>query len=182
MARNRSSRIVNSQQTRKPRLRPNTRVVSRGPDAIALETKLVNGPTDPRTALSDLIFTKVFTTTQILASGTATITAATIKALLSTSVTAAYSFRIQKISAYASAAAGSFVGVQLSSSDEGQYIDYGTQGSVRPQVHIRPSMQFRQTWLNNATPATNLFSLTGTATDTVVLQITLEVRIALPFL
>jgi len=182
MIRNNQRRNPNSRFV--PRNRPqnrNARLANPITDVKSLETKLVNGPSDPRTTLSDTVFTKVFTTTVTLAGGAANLGSSQIGALISSNNTALLSYRIQKVSVFASATDSAFVGVQLALSDEASYRDYGTAGSLRPQVHLRPSLEFRQTWRDIPGSNVNLLALSGGTTDVLIVQLTLEVRVPLPF-
>lgn len=70
------------------------------------------------------------------------------------------------------------VGVAVSdeTSDLAHFSDYGTYGSIRPQIHIRPSFEVRQRWygIDDQTALYTLRVSTGNAIC--IIQPTVEVR------
>lgn len=147
-----------------------------------MDTKRVSGPADPATTTRDIVVIKKVTV-PVLASltGTFTLTNVALEAALPACLG---TYRIQKVSVYAPASVDSFVSLTDLTSDEAQFVDYGTQGSVRPQIHIRPSWMLRNHWYDKATAVSFYSALTlGVATapgTQLIFQITVELRIPVP--
>lgn len=142
------------------------------PAQLGLETKLVNGPPDPRSTNRDFALIKVATGVLELSSGGGVIDNTLIARMIPTSTKV---FRIHKVSVYAPASATSFVRITDIHADEASFEDYGTQGSLRPQVHIRPALQVREQWYD-PTVAGSHYNIAGSTSDKIVVQMTLEVR------
>lgn len=139
---------------------------------LGLETKLVNGPPDPRSTNRDYVLTKVATGVATLAGAAGKIDNVLISRMIPA---AAKAFRINKVSVYAPAQVNSFIQLSDVTSDLASFEDYGTQGSVRPQIHVRPALQLRETW-HEPTSTTTYYNLRGGQMDQIVVQLTLEVR------
>jgi hypothetical protein len=140
--------------------------------SLGLETRLVSGPADPRSTNRDYVLTKVATGVVALTAGAGKIDNTLVARMVPT---ATKLFRIHKVSVYAPASATGFIKVADVLSDEGSFEDYGTQGSMRPQVHLRPALHVREQWFDPTT-TNDFYNLTGSTTDNIVVQLTLEVR------
>lgn len=133
----------------------------------------VNGPADPRPIVHDVIVTKVVEYV-VTASGSATaVTPATISTALQNAAAFFDVVRLQKISAYGDSSADVHVRVAFPGQDGGDFLDRGTTGALRPQLHLQPTFTMRQTWYDT-TATTTLFNVFGSGT--VVLQLTVEAR------
>jgi len=144
-----------------------------------MEPKRVNGPSDPATTTVDCVFTKKIT---IVLPVPDTVGGNVTDDLITGELPpVGLTYRIQKVSFYAPAAANAFIEVNDLKSDEAGFVDYGTQGSVRPQIHIRPAWQLRNAWFDRGTSET-FYSVFGNggASSTVIVQMTVEVRIHVP--
>jgi hypothetical protein len=144
-----------------------------------MDTKRVNGPSDPISTTVDCVFTKkVSYHVEVPSTGLAL-----TNVLIATQLPAvSYQYRIQKLSCYAPATAEASLQVGDQQSDEAIFIDYGTQGSIRPQIHLRPSWELRNKWFEKATVETFYqIHATGGGTapsmTTVIIQLTLEIRL-----
>jgi len=80
--------------------------------------------------------------------------------------------RVQKVSVYDEAGAGSTVAIAFPGQDEANYIDHGTQGQKRAQIHLMPSFNQRQTWLSGSSAV----QFTVTTTGVGLIQVTIEAR------
>jgi hypothetical protein len=166
----------NSRSRKTPRLGG---TIVRAVDA-GMDTRRVNGPSDPVTTTVDVVFTKKITY-RLVQTGTTPVQV-TNAILISELPAVRLTYRIQKVSFYAQAAAGQFIEVVDFKSDEASFVDFGTQGSVRPQIHLRPAWQLRNQWWDNATAETFYECLSGAGVPgiPIILQATLEVRLMVP--
>jgi len=143
-----------------------------------MATTRVSGPADPVTTTGDVVFTKRITFRATGATGT--ITDVQLTSVLP--LVGSYTYRLVKLSFYAAADATSFVELVDEKTDQATFVDYGTQGSIRPQVHIRPSWQLRNQWFEKGTAETFYTWRTHAAqpASNAVVQATLEVRLSAP--
>jgi len=83
--------------------------------------------------------------------------------------------RILKVTAYAAAGANTYVQVTFAD-DQSQFEDFGTQGAMRPALHLMPPFETRQFWYPT-TDTNSVFtvSTTGTTPDFIV-DVTMEFR------
>jgi hypothetical protein len=143
-----------------------------------LATTRVNGPSDPPTTTKDVVVEKrVSFRTPAQVIGVSTITSDTISAQLP-NVTG-LTFRIQKLSVYDDATTGAGIELNDLTSDLASFRDYGTAGSIRPQVHITPALEVRQRWFVKGTPVP-VYTIRGdSATDVggAVTVVTVEMRL-----
>jgi len=142
-----------------------------------LATTRVNGPNDPPTTTKDVVVEKRLSFRIPLAViGVSTVTSDTISAQLP-NVTG-LTFRIQKLSVYDDATTGSSIELNDLTSDLASFRDYGTAGSIRPQVHITPALEVRQRWFVKGTPVSIYTILRGSAiAGTGVAVVTVEMRL-----
>lgn len=141
-----------------------------------MSTIRTTGSIDPPQTTTQIVCVKRIRTKVQLAADTATLTADKIIACLP--LTNA-EFRIMKFSVWGSAGANSFIQVLFPSraidGDDSTWADEGTQGSIRPQVHLTPNFRCRENWiLTSSTQVVATFQ--GTATDLLVVDITLQYR------
>jgi hypothetical protein len=93
-------------------------------------------------------------------------------------------YRIVKFSVYGAAAPGSFVSIRDSETsasilgtDAFRFEDFGTQGSVRPAIHLQPNWLFRTTWYSLAATANTESYIIKTLPDSeIIIQYTLELE------
>ena len=140
-----------------------------------LSTTRVSGPMDPVATTVDVVITKKSSVTITLSNSFHFLTTSELETALPSIAGATY--RLQKISFYAPAASSSYVRVLDVASDEASFVDYGTQGSIRPQIHLAPSLQLRQRWFVAKEAAANLYEIRGVGTDIIVIQFTVEIRL-----
>ncbi len=134
----------------------------------------VNGPVDPLPINNDVVVTKRVELS--LTSATPLdVTGAKLSTALQASVAYFDTFRIQKISAYDEASTGAEITVDFPGFDGGNFVDRGTAGQRRPQLHLSPTFSQRSTW-GALTDTATLF--TATAAVGGVLQVTIQVRSA----
>jgi hypothetical protein len=141
-----------------------------------MDTKRVNGPSDPVATTRDVVVTKKVTIPVVGAPGT--LIAVTNVMIASVLPPTNFTYRIQKASFYGAADPGGSVTVTDLKSDEAEFVDYGTSGSVRPQIHLRPAFELRNAWYDKAT-ANDFYTVEfGSASPSSqgLLQLTLEVR------
>ena len=153
-----------------------------------LETLRTTGPFDPCPTTSDVAVKHKFTVKVTSAADGLFIANGQFFANLTPHVATAFSFdrfRVLKISAFAPASAGSFISAkgltgstvaQLITTDEFNFIDYGTQGSRRPVLHIIPNLQVRQTWFPVNVNVGEFFQFQTLPSTEIILQVTLELR------
>jgi len=138
---------------------------------------LVTGPGDPRSLSADICLTKTF---EYTASATSVLPVNFTPALLASNVpggSAVFTrMRLVKVSAYAPASAAASV-ILVFADDEARFIDRGTQGALRPQLHVAPSFQTRNNW-KDSSDASTIFTVGTTlaAATEIVVQATLELR------
>jgi len=155
-------------------------------------TSRVNGPRDPPDVSNDFLMEK---TVQILlpvpvTPGKATVTGATIAAHLPVDPTTTTKFRLLKISVWAPAGANNKVQLQMVSSgdvanggdDNALFADNGTQGSVRPQIHVRPGLLGRIRWFSSSSidPLFTLSGIDNTAVEQMVVHVSIQLRSTAP--
>jgi len=133
---------------------------------------LVRGPVDPAPIDNTIKITKRVELVTVPATAL-NVNAAMLFTALQGSSTFFDALRIQKISAYDDSAAGSFVQVSFPGQDGANYIDRGTMGQKRAQVHLSPSFEQRATWLG---PAVVGSQFAVTTTNAGVIQVTVEAR------
>lgn len=143
-----------------------------------MNTMATTGPLDPPQTNTNVVGVKRIRKKLQLVAGNGTISSGDILSCLPFIVGAA--FRVMKVSVWGSATPGSFLQVQLGdgsvNSDIQTWTDEGTQGSVRPQVHLTPNFDFRNTWIGPSLAGGPIVAATGTAMDLLVVDITLEYR------
>jgi hypothetical protein len=154
------------------------------------DTTRVAGPMDPTPTESTLSLTHKFThVVTTAADGLAVITSATLFTVFPGTSFAWY--RLVKFSVYAPAQADAFVALYPSNtssaalggtlSDHFEFLDFGTQGSVRPAIHIQPNWLLRSQWLDLTATANNeLFIVKSLPSTEVILQYTLDLKTARP--
>jgi len=144
-----------------------------------LATTRVNGPSDPPTTTKDVVVEKkVSFRTPAPVVGVSTITSDTISAQLPN--VAGLTFRIQKLSVYDDAANGAGIELNDLTSDLASFRDYGTAGSIRPQVHVTPSLEVRQRWFVKGTPV-RIYTVLGDDSIVAVARVTVvTVEMRLP--
>lgn len=155
-------------------------------------TSRVNGPRDPPQISNDFVMDKVV---QMLipvpvTPGKATVTGATVAAHLPVDATTTTKFRLLRVSAWAPAGANNKVQLQMVSSgdvanggdDNALFQDNGTQGSVRPQVHVRPGLLGRIRWFSSGSidPLFTLSGVDNTAVEVLVVHVTIQLRSTAP--
>jgi len=142
-------------------------------DPRAMVTVAGRGPLDPPQTSLGFVGTKRFRQAVQLVAGSYTATFTTISSCLPLITPV---FRILKASFWAPAAADSFVRVNFPTGqiggDSNTWTDEGTQGSIRPQLHLIPNFASRNTWINAGTVAI----IQGNGTDTIIIDWTLEYR------
>ncbi len=140
----------------------------------ALATQRVTGPADPVGISTDIIITKKFNKTATITTGT---TVDLSPQFISGSLPSCVDrFRIVKISLYdSSQGASNSVAIKDLTTDLAQFEDFGTLGQMRAQIHIKPSFDLRQQWLDPAS-TTSLYTITGVNGQNYLFQLTLEVR------
>jgi hypothetical protein len=140
-----------------------------------MNTMATTGPIDPPQPNTNVVGIKRIRKKLQLVAGNGVLQATDIITCLP--LTGA-SIRILKFSAWGSATAGSFISVLFgnaaSGSDTQTWTDEGTQGSIRPQIHLTPNFNYRNTWITTGPVA----SVSGTATDLIVIDVTVEYRTA----
>ncbi len=118
---------------------------------LGTDTRRVTGPRFPDTVTNDVVVTKRFAGTGPMSAGVGTLTWATLVGIIN--VTGPYTARLQKISfygdAFGSGTYGSLTVTDLTS-DEASFRDFGTDGAVRPQIHLSPALMLRQNWVTNS--------------------------------
>jgi hypothetical protein len=139
-----------------------------------MDTVLVAGNPEPRATQGSITTTKVTTVLKTL-SATSQLLASDIAANLPTGT---YTFRVLKASFYGPSDDITDIKVADLTSDESEFIDFGTAGAQRSQVHIRPSFQVRNTWYGSAavTPLYDVNTLNSATGLQFVANLTVEVR------
>jgi len=145
-----------------------------------MSTIQTSGPRDPPQTSTNIVGVKRIRKKVQLVAGNGSINTTDIGTCLPLTTA---EFRIFKLSVWASASAGSLLSVvfptmsSASPGDNSAWTDEGTQGSIRPQIHLTPNFAYRETWFS---PTSSLVVATfgGTATDLLVVDITLQYRTA----
>jgi len=146
-----------------------------------MQTSLVNGFADPPPTTTQIVGQKRLREKVQLVGGVANFPLATP---LSCLPLLAPEIRVLKVSVWASAAANSLLTVVFNPSNAGggdaaTFVDEGIQGSARPAVHLIPSFLYRSVWWNaSGAVGVSLLTLGGTATDLLVVDVTVEYRTA----
>lgn len=149
-----------------------------------MSTIATTGPVDPPQTTTNIVGIKRIRKKVQLTAGVGQITILDIQNCLPLT---APEFRIMKMSTWASASAGSLLtvvfplGTSRAFADRSSWTDEGTQGSIRPQIHLIPNFSFRNAWLQNSDPEFPgpVATFGGTATDLLVVDITLQYRTAI---
>lgn len=125
-----------------------------------LATTRVGGPADPKTCTRDIVVEKSIVLPVASAVLPVTLTSEMLAAWLP--VVAGLTFRLQKISIYGHDGAGEGERLEVTdlASDLAGFIDFGTFGQQRPQIHLAPALELRQRWLVKGT-SVDLYSITG---------------------
>jgi hypothetical protein len=139
-----------------------------------LSTTRVQGPIDPSTVTKDVVIEKKITFRKVALAGATAIDNTDLSAQLPNVVG---SVRLQKLSVYGEAVDNGFIEVTDVTSDLASFRDYGTTGSIRPQVHIAPSLAVRQRFVGIGSGVV-LYRLATVATGSVVVVATVEVRLS----
>lgn len=165
--------------------KPANRRLARLParDPPHMHTSRVSGPVDPPQTCASVMGVKRLRKKVQLAAGNATLTLNDILNCLPFATDATFStfIRILKLSVWGSAGPNSLVAVNFPlhlnglPADSTEWVDEGTQGSIRPQVHLAPNFAYRSTWLT-AGSVNNVALFAGTATDLLVVDITVEYK------
>lgn len=144
---------------------------------VGMRTTLVTGPPDPPQTTPDLIIQKrVLIRITVDAAGTPLQPSDISARILGATVTG-YLIRLMKLSVYGSQIdEDQSITVNDETSDLATFVDFGTYGSVRPQIHIRPSFEVRQRWFG-VQDQTPLYTLSVTSGSSIVIvAATVEVR------
>jgi len=132
----------------------------------------VRGPVDPVAIDNTIKITK-----RVELTSTAGTALSVTGLLLATALEGSQPFfdfiRIQKISVYDESDANSRIQISFPGQDGANYIDRGTMGQRRAQIHLSPSFAMRQTWISES-DTTVQFIVTSAHTG--VIQVTLEAR------
>jgi hypothetical protein len=130
----------------------------------------VRGPVDPAPINNTIVVTKKVEIG--LAASAVNLTGVTLSQALQGSSTFFDVLRIQKISAYGTDSGS--ITVDFPGQDQAHFVDRGTPGAQRAQLHLMPTFSQRSTWIP-ITDTTNQVTLTSTVAGGVV-QVTLEAR------
>lgn len=150
-------------------------------------TTRVAGPRDPSVTNAVIRVTHKFT--RLLTSaddGLFVVTSAILNAVVPG--TSFQRYRLIKFSAYGAAAPGSYIGVRESNSssfigtiDRFSFEDIGTQGSIRPAIHLQPNFDFKIQWNDiNAQTSSELYFIRTLPDSEIIIQYTLELETAAP--
>jgi len=129
---------------------------------LGLSSVLTRGPTDPQPVQFTIEHT--YRTRLTVAPAGATDVAVTVGDLLGTvpgGTTMWSSARLEHLSVFAPASDAGYVRVRIppfvatagSGGDGKTFEDFGTQGSLRPVVHIRPALSLRDRWFDTTMDA-----------------------------
>jgi hypothetical protein len=151
-----------------------------------MTTLKTSGATDPPQTSTQIVGEKRLRKKVQLAGGNGSLT---VENVLSCLPLTSPEFRVLKLSVWASATANSLLsvvfpvkaaagaGVSATPGDNSAWTDEGTQGAMRPQVHLLPNFDFRNYWFTQANDGTQLLAtFGGTATDLLVVDITVQFR------
>jgi hypothetical protein len=146
-----------------------------------MKTTRTRGPSDPPPTNTNITGMKRLRKKVQLVAGVAALTFADVGNCLPIESTTA-EIRVVKLSAWASATAGSLLIVKFPIGalpsvvgDNQTWTDEGTQGAMRPAVHLIPNFAFRNQWVS-ASNVAQVATFGGTATDLLVVDITVEYR------
>jgi hypothetical protein len=148
-----------------------------------MKTTRTSGPYDPPPTNENITGIKRLRKKLQLVAGVGSITIADLFSCLPITFATTGEMRILKLSAWASASANSLltvvfpIGNGASPGDIQTWADEGTQGALRPAIHLTPNFMFRSSWIPNTVPLT-IATFGGTATDLLVIDITVEYRSA----
>lgn len=156
-------------------------------DPRGMSTIKTTGPVDPPQTTTNVVGVKRIRKKVQLAAGVGSLTRADIAGCLPLTNP---EFRIMKFSVWASAAANSLLSVVFPISlpgthsidligDNSAWTDEGTQGSIRPQIHLTPNFAYRNLWQGTFDPSPVVATFGGTSTDLLVVDITLQYRTAI---
>lgn len=158
-------------------------------DPRAMSTERTGGSLDPPQITENVVGVKKLRKKITLTAGPALLTLGDVRNCLNLWVkgdgtsTGSPDLRVMKLSAWAPASAGGQLTVQFPvqsavfPGDNAVWKDEGTQGSLRPQVHLLPNFEARSKWLVNTTPdATVIGNFSGNPTEDVIVDITVEFR------
>jgi len=136
---------------------------------------------------------RVQITNPTLTTGVFQVTGSTIAAALPGTGAAWQTFRIKKISAWGTDANTTSPTIPLgllmntvdrdggALGDQAEFHDYGTAGSMRPQIHVLPSFAVRQYWFNSSNGNIMAFSSSTTAPPgSIIVNLSLELE-SVPF-
>jgi hypothetical protein len=158
-----------------------------------MATIKVRGPVDPPQTSTNVVGDKRLRKKVQLAGGAGTLTVGNVRSCLPLT---SPEFRVLKLSVWASAAANSLLSVLFpvrnpgfqqnpgsfvpgTPGDNSAWTDEGTQGALRPQVHLMPNFDFRNYWFTSDNVDTQVLAMFGgTATDLLVLDISVQYRTA----
>jgi hypothetical protein len=134
-----------------------------------METRRVSGAVNPLPTTKDVVITKRIT----VPLSTTESTPLTVANLVSALPSGTFEIRLQKISFYGNStdAASSELNVADLTSDLAAFVDFGTPGHQRSQIHLTPAFELRQKWFTSS-DTTGIYTVNGTA----VVQATVEVR------
>jgi hypothetical protein len=143
-------------------------------------SKSFNGPFDPPQVTNDILVTKkVQIITNLPATGAIKVSAAQIAAYTAVEPID-LRIRLLKISAWAPAGPGTRIRLIMSETngDQAEYSDSGTQGSRRPNVHVRPSFLTSMDWrVGTSADAYCTIDNDGSALEEqCTIQVTVEMR------
>jgi hypothetical protein len=158
-----------------------------------MATIKARGPADPPQTSTNIVGDKRLRKKVQLSGGNGTLTVNDVRACLPLT---SPEFRVLKLSVWASASATSLLSVVFpvrepgfqnnpggfvpgTPGDNSAWADEGTQGALRPQVHLMPNFDFRNYWFTSVNVGTQvLATFGGTATDLLVVDITVQFRTA----
>lgn len=150
-------------------------------DPRAMSTSLTSGPKDPSPVTTNVKGVKRIRKKVQLAAGIGQMTIGDIITCLPLTTP---EIRIMKFSVWASATSPSLLSVVFPVSnvtgfgDNAAWNDEGTQGQQRPAIHLIPNFNFRSFWFTPAFSSNVIATFGGTATDLLVVDITVEYRTA----
>jgi len=155
---------------------------------MGLSSVLTRGPTDPQPVQYTIEHTYRTRLTVAPAGGTDVgVTMADLMASVPGGSTLWETARLDHISVFAPADVAGYVRVRMaedtatvepgqSLSDGKTFEDYGTQGSLRPVVHIRPALSLRQRWFVTTFSAAPLFFVNHGSSGQLLVYATLALR------
>jgi hypothetical protein len=152
---------------------------------MALNTVLTRGPSDPPPV--SYTIDVMYRTRLTLAPAGATDVAVTVNALTLTvpgGPTLWTNMRLEHVSVYAPADNVGYVRVRMADQTSGAALvlgdgrtfeDFGTQGALRPQIHLRPCLSIRNVWYDSAS-ANELFYVNHGTSGQLLVYATLALR------